>query len=105
MYDIEKRRFPRISSCNALRLLNEIGGDTPPYATSQLGIGGCLVLTPAALNVGEIKAMEIAVGTTLIRTISKVIYEVEEEYGVEFLYIEERDMEVLEEFLNQRLPH
>jgi hypothetical protein len=105
MENVDKRRFPRISSYNALRLLNESAGERTPYATSQLSLGGCRVQAPAALNIGEIKAMELAVGTTLIRTIAKVIYEVNGEYGVEFLYIEEIDMDILEQFLNQRLPH
>jgi hypothetical protein len=102
------RRFPRVPAEHAvmLRLLG-----VQPFEefarTRVLGPGGCMFVSEESLGFGSLMELCIAVQGRVLKTDSRVVYEIsksptEHQVGVEFLRISPMDRAFIESFIAQR---
>jgi hypothetical protein len=101
------RRFPRVQAEHAvmLRLLG-----VRPFEefarTRVLGPGGCMFVSQESLGFGSLMELSIAVQGRVLRTDSRVVYEIRKgdshQVGVEFLRISPADRAFLETVIAQR---
>lgn len=103
------RRFPRVQAEHAVmvRLLG-----VHPFEefarTRILGPGGCMFVSEESLGFGSLMELSIAVQGRVLKTDSRVVYEIrksptEHQVGVEFLRISAGDRAFLESIVGQRL--
>lgn len=103
------RRFPRVQAEHAVmvRLLG-----VQPFEefarTRILGPGGCMFVSEESLGFGSLMELSIAVQGRVLKTDSRVVYEIrksptEHQIGVEFLRISPADRAFLESVVGQRI--
>ena len=103
------RRFPRVQAEHAVmvRLLG-----VQPFEefarTRIIGPGGCMFVSEESLGYGSLMELSIAVQGRVLKTDSRVVYEIrnsptEHQVGVEFLRISPGDRAFLESIVGQRL--
>jgi PilZ domain-containing protein len=96
------RRFPRVQARHAVmvRLLGQ--GAFEEFArTRVIGPGGCMFVSEESLGFGSLMELSIALRGRVVKTDSRVVYEVrqsetEHQVGVEFLRISSADQAYLE---------
>jgi hypothetical protein len=101
------RRFPRVQAEHAVmvRLLG-----VRPFEefarTRVLGPGGCMFVSEESLGYGSLMELSIALQGRVLKTDSRVVYEVTQngkhQVGVEFLRISPADRAFLETIIAQR---
>lgn len=102
------RRFPRVPAEHAVivRLLG-----VQPFEefarTRVLGPGGCMFVSEESLGFGSLMELCIAVQGRVVKTDSRVVYEIsksptEHQVGVEFLRISSTDRAFIENLVAQR---
>ena len=103
------RRFPRVQAVHAVmvRLLG-----VRPFEefarTRILGPGGCMFVSEESLGFGSLMELSIAVQGRVLKTDSRVVYEIskgptEHQVGVEFLRISPADRAFLESLVGQQV--
>jgi c-di-GMP-binding flagellar brake protein YcgR len=102
------RRFPRVSADHAVmvRLLG-VKAFEEFARTRVIGPGGCMFVSEESLGFGSLMELSIAVRGRVVKTDSRVVYEIrksstEHQVGVEFLRISSADRSFLESLVSQR---
>lgn len=102
------RRFPRVSAEHAVmvRLLG-VQAFEEFARTRVIGPGGCMFVSEESLGFGSLMELSIAVRGRVVKTDSRVVYEIrksptEHQVGVEFLRISSADRSFLETLVTQR---
>lgn len=102
------RRFPRVQAVHAV-MVRLLGISTfEEFArTRVIGPGGCMFVSEESLGYGSLMELSIAVRGRVVKTDSRVVYEIsksptEHQVGVEFLRITSTDRAFLESFVSQR---
>ena len=97
-----KRRFPRISSENAV-LVKKLGPEVlEGFAkTRVVGLGGCMFVSDEPMGTGTGLEILISVRGRIAKAYGKVVYEIPQdeakiEVGVEFVGISPPDKEVIQ---------
>ncbi|MGE5236064.1 MAG: PilZ domain-containing protein [Acidobacteriota bacterium] len=98
----QRRRFPRISSENAVLVKRLTTGSDEGFAkTRDMGLGGCAFVNPDPVGVGSEVELFIAVKLHVVHVRGRVVYEAPAaegggvEVGVEFADLSEPDRDVL----------
>jgi hypothetical protein len=102
------RRFPRVPAVHAVmvRLLG-----VRPFEefarTRVIGPGGCMFVSEESLGFGSLMELSIAVQGRVVKTDSRVVYEIsrsptEHQVGVEFLRISQTDRTFIETLIARR---
>ncbi len=104
--DLQRRRFPRIPSENAV-LVTKLGPEeVEQFATTRtVGLGGCMFISSKSLGDGTPLRLLISVGRRTLRVLARVVYEMPRDddrinVGVEFLELDPADRTVLEDLLS-----
>lgn len=102
----EKRRFPRISSENAV-LVKKLGPQVLEHfaRTRVVGLGGCMFVSETPLGVGSAIEILISVKGHVIKAQARVVWELpaadgKTEIGIEFVNVAPSDRAALEGLLN-----
>ncbi len=104
--DLQRRRFPRIPSENAV-LVTRLGPEEiEQFATTRsVSLGGCMFLSNKTLSEGTPLRLLISVGRRTLKVLARVVYETPRDdgrnaIGVEFLELDPADRTVLEDLLS-----
>jgi c-di-GMP-binding flagellar brake protein YcgR len=104
------RRFPRVPAVHAVmvRLLG-VQAFEEFARTRVLGPGGCMFVSEESLGYGSLMELSIALRGRVVKTDSRVVYEVqksatEHQVGVEFLRISPADRAFIESIIARPKP-
>jgi hypothetical protein len=104
------RRFPRVPAVHAV-MVRLLGGQAfEEFArTRVLGPGGCMFVSEESLGYGSLMELSIALRGRVVKTDSRVVYEVqksatEHQVGVEFLRISPADRAFIESLVARPKP-
>jgi hypothetical protein len=105
-----QRRFPRIPAEYAV-LVKQLGpeSDEAFAKTRVLGLGGCMFVDDEPLGEGTAIELLISIRGQVIKTTARVVYEASHtgggvEIGCEFLFISDKDRQILETIFQGRQP-
>jgi hypothetical protein len=100
-----KRRYPRVPSENVVLLQKlERGAEEELAKTGVIGLGGCMVVSKAAVGVGSLVSLMISVAGQVIKTEARVVWEQKKgprefHAGLEFLRLLPSDRLLLAKLL------